>query len=238
MKNNNKIALITGAGSGIGAEIAVVLAKNNCHIIITGKSSSNLEKTETLIIDNGGSCTLVELDMNDFIGIDKLGFEIFKRWKKLDILISNAAILGTLGPIHHQSNDEFIKVLNVNLVSNHRLIRSLEPLLKNSDQPKAFFLSSTVANEARPFWGAYAISKASLQHMVKIWSMENKNNNLSISIINPGKTNTKMRKQAMPGENSNNLQKPKEVAEKIKDIVFSNKIYKGEVIDLIKFKLD
>ena len=232
--NNNKNALITGAGSGIGAQIAIVLAKHNYHTIITGKSLSSLEKTEKIIVDNGGSCTLVELDMNDFFGIDKLGLEIFKRWKKLDILISNAAILGTLGPIHHQSNDEFIEVLNVNLVSNHRLIRSLEPLLKNSDQPKATFLSSTVADEARPFWGAYAVSKASLQHMVKIWSMENKNNNFSISIINPGKTNTKMRKQAMPGENSNDLQDPKEVAEKIKDIIFSNKIYKGEVIDLIK----
>ena len=232
--NNNKIALITGAGSGIGAQIAIVLAKHNYHTIITGKSLSSLEKTEKIIVDNGGSCTLVELDMNDFFGIDKLGLEIFKRWKKLDILISNAAILGTLGPIHHQSNDEFIKVLNVNLVSNHRLIRSLEPLLKNSDQPKATFLSSSLADEAKPFWGAYAVSKASLQHMVKIWSMENKNNNFSISIINPGKTNTKMRKQAMPGENSNDLQDPKEVAEKIKDIIFSNKIYKGEVIDLIK----
>ena len=232
--NNNKIALITGAGSGIGAQIAIVLAKHNYHTIITGKSLSSLEKTEKIIVDNGGSCTLVELDMNDFFGIDKLGLEIFKRWKKLDILISNAAILGTLGPIHHQSNDEFIEVLNVNLVSNHRLIRSLEPLLKNSNQPKATFLSSTVAEEARPFWGAYAVSKASLQHMVKIWSMENKNNNFSISIINPGKTNTKMRKQAMPGENSNDLQDPKEVAEKIKDIIFSNKIYKGEIIDLIK----
>ena len=234
MNNNKNIALITGAGSGIGAETAIVLAKHDYHIIITGKSLSSLEMTEKAIVDNGGSCTLVELDMNDFFGIDKLGLEIFKRWKKLDILISNAAILGTLGPIHHQSNDEFIEVLNVNLVSNHRLIRSLEPLLKNSNQPKATFLSSTVAEEARPFWGAYAVSKASLQHMVKIWSMENKNNNFSISIINPGKTNTKMRKQAMPGENSNNLQDPKEVAEKIKDIIFSNKIYKGEIIDLIK----
>ena len=236
--NNNKIALITGAGSGIGAQIAILLAKHNCHTIISGKSLSSLEKTEKIIVDNGGSCTLVELDMNDFFGIDKLGLEIFKRWKKLDILISNAAILGTLGPIHHQSNDEFIEVINVNLISNHRLIRSLEPLLKNSDQPKATFLSSTVADEPRAFWGAYAVSKASLQHMVKIWSMENKNNNFSISIINPGKTNTNMRKQAMPGENCNNLQNPRDVADKIKDIIFSDKIYKGEIINLKRFKLN
>ena len=238
MNNNKNIALITGAGSGIGAETAIVLAKHDYHIIITGKSLSSLEITEKAIVDNGGSCTLVKLDMNDLIGIDKLGLEIFKRWKKLDILISNAAILGTLGPLHHQSHDEFIDVLNVNLISNHRLIRSMEPLLKNSDKPIACFLSSSVANEARPYWGAYAVSKASLQHMVKIWSKENLNNNFSIAIINPGKTNTKMRKLAMPGENEKHLQSPKIVAKKIEKVIYSNEIYKGDIIDLIKIQLD
>ena len=231
-----KNALITGAGSGIGAEIAKELAKKNYHTIITGKSISNLEETENTILENGGSCTLVELNMKDLVGIDKLGLEIFNRWKKLDILISNAAILGTLGPIHHQSNDEFIEVMNINLISNHRLIRSLDPLLKNSINPKASFLSSSVALEVRPFWGAYSISKAALQHMIKIWAMENKNNKLSISIINPGKTKTKMRRQAMPGENQNDLQHPKKVAEAIVEVIFSKEIYKGTVIDIMKCK--
>ena len=236
MNKCTKNALITGAGSGIGAEIAKELAKKNYHTIITGKSISNLEETENTILENGGSCTLVELNMKDLVGIDKLGLEIFNRWKKLDILISNAAILGTLGPIHHQSNDEFIEVMNINLISNHRLIRSLDPLLKNSINAKVSFLSSSVALEARPFWGAYSISKAALQHMVKIWAMENKNNKLSISIINPGKTKTKMRRQAMPGENQNDLQHPKKVAEAILDVIFSKEIYKGTVIDIMKCK--
>ena len=236
MNKSTKNALITGAGSGIGAEIAKELAKKNYHTIITGKSLSTLEETENTILENGGSCTLVELNMKDLVGIDKLGLEIFNRWKKLDILISNAAILGTLGPIHHQSNDEFIEVMNINLISNHRLIRSLDPLLKNSINAKVSFLSSSVALEARPFWGAYSISKAALQHMVKIWAMENKNNKLSISIINPGKTKTKMRRQAMPGENQNDLQHPKKVAEAILDVIFSKEIYKGTVIDIMKCK--
>ena len=237
MSKLKKTALITGAGSGIGAEVSIALAKKY-HTIITGKSLSSLEKTEKQIAENGGSCTLVELDMNNYNGIDKLGLEIFKRWKKLDVLISNAAILGTLGPLHHQSHDEFIDVLNVNLISNHRLIRSMEPLLKNSDKPIAYFLSSSVAIEARPYWGAYAVSKASLQHMVKIWSKENLNNNFSIAIINPGKTNTKMRKLAMPGENEKHLQSPKIVAKKIEKLIYSNEIYKGDIIDLIKIQLD
>ncbi len=234
MSNDKQIALITGASSGIGAEIAKQLAKKNVHTIITARSVSKLIKTEKSIINNGGSCTLVELDMKDFKGLDNLGIEIFKRWGRLDILIANAGVLGTLGPIHHQSSDEFLEVMMVNTISNHRLIRSCDALLKKSQKPRACFLTSTVAIEPRPFWGAYAVSKASLEHMIKIWSSENKHNNLSIFIINPGKTNTKMRNQAMPGEDPKNLQKPSEVAKIIAEIVFLDTLYKGNTIDIMK----
>ena len=163
--------------------------------------------------------------MKDLRGLDNLGIEIFKRWGRLDILIANAAVLGTLGPIHHQSSDEFLEVMMVNTISNHRLIRSCDALLKKSHKPKACFLTSSVAIEPRPFWGAYAVSKASLEHMIKIWSAENKHNKLSIFIINPGKTNTKMRNQAIPGEDTRKLQKPSEVAKNIIEIVFLDKLY-------------
>ena len=234
MDKDKQIALITGASSGIGAEIAKQLAKKNVHTIITARSISRLIKTEKSIINNGGSCTLVELDMKDFKGLDNLGIEIFKRWGRLDILIANAGALGTLGPIHHQSSDEFLEVMMVNSISNHRLIRSCDALLKKSQKPKACFLTSTVAIEPRPFWGAYAVSKASLEHMIKIWSAENKHNELSIFIINPGKTNTKMRNQAMPGEDTRKLQKPSEVAKIIIEIVFLDTLYKGDTIDIMK----
>ena len=234
MNKDKQIALITGASSGIGAEIAKQLAKKNVHTIITARSASRLIKTEKSIIDNAGTCTLVELDMKDLKGLDNLGIEIFKRWGRLDILIANAAVLGTLGPIHHQSSDEFLEVMMVNTISNHRLIRSCDALLKKSHKPKAFFFTSSVAIEPRPFWGAYAVSKASLEHMIKIWSAENKHNKLSIFIINPGKTNTKMRNQAMPGEDTRKLQKPSEVAKNIIEIVFLDKLYKGDTIDIMK----
>ena len=109
---------------------------------------------------------------------------------------------------------------------------SFDSLLKNSASPKAFFLTSSVAKKVIPFWGAYAVSKVSLEHLVKIWSEENKQNNLSISIIDPGKTNTKMRKQAMPGEDKNNLQNPNEVAKFIVRKVISDKVFKGNIIEI------
>ena len=143
MDEAKKIALITGASDGIGSEIAIELAKKKTHVIITGRKLSGLEITKDKIKSNGGTCTIAQLDMTDFIGIDRLGIEIFKRWGKLDILIANAAILGTLGPIHHQSSEEFFDVININLLSNHRLIRSFDSLLKKSNFSKALFLSSS-----------------------------------------------------------------------------------------------
>jgi NAD(P)-dependent dehydrogenase (short-subunit alcohol dehydrogenase family) len=233
MIENKLIALITGAGSGIGAEIAKELSQKNIHTIITDKTLIGLRKTEEAILSNKGTCTVAQLDMQDFLGIDRLGFEVFKRWKKLDIMISNAAILGTLGPIHHQNSEEFQEVLKVNAVSNHRLIRSFEALLKKGNNPKAIFLTSSLVANPKPFWGAYSVSKAMLEHIVKIWALENKNNNLSISLIDPGETDTPMRRQAMPGENSKLLRKPQDVAKLILKEIFIDKVYKGNLIKLI-----
>ena len=232
MTDSKLIALITGAGSGIGAEIAKQLAQKNIHTIITDKNLSGLQKTEDSILSNNGTCTVAELDMQDFVGIDRLGMEVFKRWKKLDIMVSNAAMLGTLGPIHHQNNEEFVEVLNVNSISNHRLIRSFDALLKNSDKPKALFLTSALARKPKAFWGAYAVSKVTLEHIVKIWALENNHNNMSISIIDPGKTDTPMRKAAIPGEDSKNLSKSDYIAKLVLNKILTDKIYKGEVLDI------
>ena len=233
MIQNKKNSLITGAGEGIGSAIAIELANKDVHVIITDKSLTNLTNTENTIIANGGTCTVVQLDMTDLLGIDRLGLEIFKRWGKIDILIASAAILGTLSPLHHQSNEEFLDVLNVNLISNHRLIRSCDALLKNSMFPKAIFLTSSVSLNPKSFWGAYSISKAALNHMIKTWALENEHNNFSICTVEPGATNTTMRKKAIPGDNLKNIQEPKKVAKSISDIIYSKTIYKGETIELI-----
>ena len=232
MHQDKKVSLVTGAGEGIGAAIAIELAQTSFHVIITDKNLTSLKNTENTIISNGGTCTVVELNMKDFLGIDRLGFEIFKRWRKLDILVANAAILGTLSPLHHQSNEEFSDVVNINLISNHRLIRSVDSLLKKGMSSKAIFLTSSVSFNPKPFWGAYSISKAALNHMIKLWAQENTHNDLSICTIEPGETNTRLRKHANPGENIENLQDPVTVAKSIVKFICANKVYKGETIKL------
>ena len=131
---NKKIALVTGSTSGIGREIALQLSQKNFHILLTGKDKNKLEKIHDEIAQHKGSSSIYMLDLKDHDAIDRLGFEIFKRFKVLDILILNAGVLGTLGPLHHQNADEFQEVININLIANFRLIRSLDSVLKAKNQ--------------------------------------------------------------------------------------------------------
>ena len=131
MSSQQKVALITGSSSGIGKQLAIQLAQMNYHVLLHGKDRHKLQKVHEEISLNSKTSTMVELNLTDFQGIDRLGFEIHKEFKKLDILILNAGILGTLSPIAHQDVNEFMEVININLVSNFRLITSLEQLLKN-----------------------------------------------------------------------------------------------------------
>ncbi len=161
--------------------------------------------------------------MDDFQGIDNLGLEIFKKYKKLDLLVLNAGILGTLGPLSHQDPSEFENVLRINLISNFRLLRSLDYLLKKSDEGNILCISSGAAHGFRAYWGAYSISKAALEQMAMIWKAENKHNNVNIRVINPGATRTKMRALAMPGEDPNTIKSAKTTAEKIIQILTNQK---------------
>ena len=215
MKNNKKIALITGAGSGIGKEMALQLALKDVHVLLLGRKLEKLEKVEKQIYDKNGSSTIVKLNLENFNEIDVLGYEMFKKFKKLDFLILNAGILGTLGPLVHQNVEEFEKVINTNLVANFRLIRSLDLLLRKSKMPKILVISSGAANNPKAYWGAYSISKAGLEQMIKIWQAENLKSNLDIKIINPGPTRTKMRSTAMPGEDPNKILSAQKIAKKI-----------------------
>jgi len=124
-------------------------------------------------------------------------------------------VLGTISPIGHVEAKTFEKVMNVNVTSVWRLIRSTDPLLRLSDAGRAILLSSGVAHSCRAFWGPYAASKAAVEVMARSWAEETKQMALNINSVNPGATRTAMRAQAMPGEDPDTLPTPQEVAEKI-----------------------
>ena len=202
---SGKIALVTGASRGIGRAMALMLAREGAHVIATARTVGGLEELDDDIRKAGGAATLVPLDIKDAEGVDRLGAAIFERWQKLDILVGNAGILGKLSPLGHIDPSVWADVMATNVTANWRLIRSMDPLLRQAEAPRAVFLTSGAAGNFRAYWGAYSVSKAGLEALVKTYATEMATTPLRVNLLSPGPIATKMRAQAMPGEDASTL---------------------------------
>lgn len=210
-----RIALVTGASRGIGYHTALELARLGAHVIAVARTQGGLEDLDDEIKALGGEATLVPLDLTDMAGIDRLGGAIHDRWGKLDILVANAAVLGTISPIGHVEAKVFDKLMLVNVNAVWRMIRTVDPLMRKSDAGRALILSSSVAHTARAYWGPYAASKAAVEVLARSWAAEALHTPLTVNAVDPGATRTAMRAQAMPGENPEVLPHPSQVGAKI-----------------------
>jgi NAD(P)-dependent dehydrogenase (short-subunit alcohol dehydrogenase family) len=211
----DRIALVTGASRGIGYATALALAKAGAHVVAVARTQGGLEELYDAIAEVGGSATGVPLDLKDHDGIDRLGASLNERYGKLDVLVANAGLLGTLSPLGHIEPKVWDDVMAVNVTANYRLIRSLDPLLQKSDAGRAVFLTSGAAWVAMAYWGVYSVSKAAVELMARIYAAETASTNVRVNIFNPGPIRTRMRATAMPGEDPMTLDVPENVAEKI-----------------------
>lgn len=209
---DNKTVLVTGASRGIGYAVSLAFAREGAHVIAVARTEGALEELDDAIKSEGGSATLVPLDMTDYEGVDRLGAAIFERWGKLDVLIGNAGDLGVISPIGHVQPKDWHKAIDINVNANWRLLRSMDPLLQAADAGRAVFVTSGAAQKCNPFWGPYAVSKAALEALVKTYAAESANTNVRANLLSPGPVRTAMRAKAMPGENPDTLPHPNDVA--------------------------
>ncbi|OYX75186.1 MAG: oxidoreductase [Rhizobiales bacterium 32-66-11] len=209
----DRIALVTGATRGIGAATALALAKAGAHVIAVGRTEGALEEVDDAITAEGGSATLVPMDVTDYEAIDRLGGAIYQRWGHLDVFVGNAGILGPVTPLGHVDPKDWDQALSVNLTANYRFVRSLDPLLKLSTAGRAVLVSSGAAHKARAYWGPYAVTKAALDVLGRTWAAESVSGNLKVNLFNPGPIRTRMRAKAFPGEDPQTLPTPEEAAE-------------------------
>lgn len=225
----DRVAVVTGASRGIGRAAALALAAAGAHVVAVARTVGGLEELDDEIRGLGGSATLVPLDLKDFPAIDRLGGAIFERWGRLDILLGNAGVLGVVTPLGHLEPKVFDEVMAVNVTANWRLIRSLDPLLRQSDAGRALFVTSGEAERCRAFWGAYSASKAALQALVKTYAAELKGTRATVNLIDPGPLRTKMRAQGRPGEDPMTLEPPEVVAPDMVRMVSPDYVASGVV---------
>jgi NAD(P)-dependent dehydrogenase (short-subunit alcohol dehydrogenase family) len=206
-----KIALVTGASRGIGAATAEALASAGAHVILVARNSAALEEVEDRIHAGGGSATIAPLDLTDGESIGKLAGAVAERWAKLDILVLNAAMLGSLSPVQDVDPKEYVRLLSLNLLANQALIAAFDPWLKKADSADIVALTSSVGAQPRAFWGAYGSSKAALESLLGAYADETEYlGRIRVHIVDPGATRTRMRALAFPGEEPESV-KPAEV---------------------------
>jgi NAD(P)-dependent dehydrogenase (short-subunit alcohol dehydrogenase family) len=211
-----RLALVTGASRGIGAATAEALATAGAHVILVARTAAALEEVEDRIHSAGGTATIAPLDLTDGEGIGKLAGAVAERWEKLDILVLNAAMLGSLTPVQDIDPKEYSRLLSLNLLANQALIAAFDPLLRKAEKADVVALTSSVGSEPRAFWGAYGSSKAALETLLGAYADETAyTGRIRVHIIDPGATRTRMRALAFPGEEPELVKPPEVVASAI-----------------------
>jgi NAD(P)-dependent dehydrogenase (short-subunit alcohol dehydrogenase family) len=209
-----QIALVTGASRGIGAATAEALAAAGAHVILTARTANGLEAVEERIHSAGGTATIAPLDLTDAESIGRLAAAVSERWKKLDMLVLNAAMLGTLAPVQHLDAAEFARVFTLNVSAQVAMIAAFDALLRQSENARLIGVTSSVGARPRAFWGGYGASKAAFDTLLGSYAEENRTTGrIKVAILDPGATRTKMRASAYPGEDPNLLKDPKVVAD-------------------------
>ena len=220
---SGRLALVTGASRGIGSATAEALAGAGAHVILVARTASALEEVEDRIHANGGNATIAPLDLTDGENIGKLAGAVAERWSKLEILVLNAAMLGSLTPVQDIDPKEYSRLLSLNLLANQALIAAFDPMLRRAEQADVVALTSSVGREPRAFWGAYGSSKAALETLLGAYADETAHSGrIKVHIVDPGATRTRMRALAFPGEEPESVKLPEAVASKIVERLAGN----------------
>ncbi|MCW5715623.1 MAG: SDR family NAD(P)-dependent oxidoreductase [Bauldia sp.] len=227
-----RITLVTGASRGLGRAAALALAEAGSHIVAVARTVGGLEELDDEIRRIGGEATLVPLDLKDGNAIDTLGAIIFQRWGRVDGVLGNAGVLGVITPVSHLDVKVWDEAIAVNLTANWRLIRSMDPLLRQSPSGRALFITSAAPRSLRPYWGAYSVTKAGLEALVRTYAGESARTAIRANLIDPGPLRTAMRAKAMPGEDPMTLREPSAVTPKIVEMLSPSFDANGTIFDV------
>ena len=225
-----RVALVTGASRGIGAAAAVELARLGARPVLVARTQGGLEETDDAIRAVGGEATLLPLDLTEAEQVEAIGPSLFQRFGRLDILVHAAAALGRLTPVSHIQPHDWSDVVAVNLAAGWHLIRTCDRLLRAAEAGRAVVLTDGLTRQPHAYWGAYGATKAGLEHLVLSWAEETRTTRLRVNLFDPGPVATRLRTQAMPGEDPTSLPKPEHVAPAIAALCFPMEARHGAIV--------
>ena len=193
-----KVALVTGAGSGLGREVARTLAQEKARVIAVDSASDQLLTLDDELRAHDVHLVLAPIDLQDSKKIFSLVGGIYERFGKLDILYGGAATLGALSPIALSESAAIERILQTNLMANIDLLRACHPLLLRSEAARGLWISCDLGKD-KPYWGYYHASKVALETIIKAYAIEQKQTAMRMNILKAPRMDTSLYRQAFPG---------------------------------------
>ncbi len=208
----DKVVLITGAGAGIGRAVALLFARHGATVVLSGRSVKKLEAVYDEIEAAGDpQPAIFPLDLLTLTPsiADQLYVSLDQEFGRLDGLLHNAGVLGSMTSIEHYDPQQWLEVMQVNINAGFLLTSNLLPLMRKAADARCVFTSSSVGKQGRAYWGAYAVAKFGIEGLMQIWADElESTSSIRVNSLNPCGTSTAMRRQAYPAENPSSTPQP------------------------------
>lgn len=225
-----KVALVTGASRGIGRAVAIELARQGAQVIAVARTARALSG---VIEDIGPACAPAPCDLGSHEELEKLAQFVRTKWKRLDVLVANAAIMGPRTTLGRLEDADWREVIDTNVTANWRLIRHFDTLLRASDAGRAVFVTSGAGSRGKMAAGrgAYAISKAALDALARTYATETDDSGVRVMLCNPGPLRTELRASIAPDEDPMSLRTPADFAPKVAQLCLPTWTQSGKVYD-------
>ena len=227
----NRVALITGANRGIGRALAKAFAKEGAECILAGRNQQELDLLSAQITAEGAQAKTLLIDLSSDNSIQEACTQLKSMVDRVDVFIANAAYLGARLPIATYPIDTFRQTFQVNVFANLLLLQGLDDLLKKSSAAKVIMMSALVATQAKIGTGSYAVSKAALESLARIYMIEHKDTNITVNTVSPGATRTLMRAAAVPSEDPMSIKAPEAITDLFVELSQASCAKQGEWID-------
>jgi 3-oxoacyl-[acyl-carrier protein] reductase len=204
-----QVAVITGAGRGIGAAIAVKIAHLGALVALCGRRGKPLESTSETISKAGGRAEVFPCDVTDLRSIEAVATQLDQTLGRIDILVNNAGV-GFGGPLHNLPPESWEQVLNTNLRGVYYGIRAFAPMMIRARTGHIINISSLAGKNALPNGAAYAASKWGLNGLSYSVAEELRVHNIRVSVVCPGSVDTELSPHA--GKDKTKMLRPEDVA--------------------------
>jgi len=215
MRLKSQVALITGAGRGIGQGTALLFSQAGVKVVICSRTGAELRSTAQEIKKQKGEVSFHLLDVADPRAVEKMIAKTVKRYGRIDVLVNNGSILGPMSLLSELSVADWNEVIRINLNGLFYVTRAVLPVMLRQNVGKIINITSSVGRRGRAYWGAYSVSKFGVEGLTQVLADELKETGIRVMALNPGGTRTRMRAVAYPDEDTSRLRDPMDVARAI-----------------------